>query len=505
MSFAQPLTIQRLATWILFILLFVIAVRVPVDTDTWWHLRSGEATLEDGAILQEDIFSHTRNGEEWVNHSWGAQIFLYGAYKLTGGDGATDDSGVIGLALFTALLALAGMLIIYRMCAGNVYSRMFVLVIGATTAAVFWSARPQMFSFLLSTVILYILYLYKYKKIDRLWWIPLLMVAWVNLHGGFAIGFIFLFGFIAGETVGILLRSGDENLLSWSDLRQIALVTAISILALSLNPYGPRMMIYPFETAGIQVLNAFIQEWGSPDFKQPSTWPFLVLLLSIIVFAGRSAHRVAWSDLALVTGTAFLALWASRNIAVFAVAATPMLSRLLDAWLTERGWQITPTKKISPRMARLNWVLLLLVLIGAFGQVVNTLSDETVDEAQAELLPVKVAAFLNEEQPEGPMFNDYNWGGYFIFTVRDLPVFVDGRTDLYGDEFLIDYFRSILGGEDWREPLEEYDIQLIVINYNGALASLLRQDVASENPEWRIIYEEEDEAIVFERLRGETE
>ena len=219
MVWMQRLTIERLALGILFILLFAMAVRVPLDTDTWWHLRSGEMILDDLKIPKTDTFSHTRSGEDWIDQSWASQIVLYGAYQLTGGGDDPAGTGTVGLALFTAILATGGMAIVYRMCAGNVYSRMFVLVIGAAAAAIFWTPRPQMFSFFLSTVILYILFLYNYKNIDRLWLIPVMMVLWVNLHAGFAIGFIFLFGFLAGGAIGRLLNPDDEHALKWQQVQ----------------------------------------------------------------------------------------------------------------------------------------------------------------------------------------------------------------------------------------------------------------------------------------------
>ena len=88
----RQLTIERLATWILFILLFAMAMQVPLDTDVWWHLRAGDHFLANGDILREDVFSHSVTGQEWVNHSWGAQILLAMAYQATGGDG--DESRV---------------------------------------------------------------------------------------------------------------------------------------------------------------------------------------------------------------------------------------------------------------------------------------------------------------------------------------------------------------------------------------------------------------------------
>src|SRR5437764_12157636 len=106
-------------TIILFALIFALAARVPVDTDTWWHIRSGEYTLMHGMIYA-DPFSFTKFGTPWINHSWGSQIVLYGAWKL---------GGAFGLSMFVAALATAGMFFIYKLCEGGAYLRAFVLIV----------------------------------------------------------------------------------------------------------------------------------------------------------------------------------------------------------------------------------------------------------------------------------------------------------------------------------------------------------------------------------------
>lgn len=488
----RPFTIERLALWILFILIFALSIQVPIDTDTWWHLRSGEITIDNGAVLDEDIFSFTRDGERWINHSWGAQLILYGMYSITGGSSDPAGTGTIGLAIYTAILSTLSMFVLYKLCTGTVYSRMFVLVLGASTAAVFWSPRPQMFSFLFGTLTLYLLYLYRYRAIDRLWLLPVLMVFWVNIHAGFAIGFIILFGFIAGESIGRVMDT--ENALEWRDIGRIGLITLVCIAALTINPFGPRMIIYPFETAGIQVLNLFIQEWRSPDFKNPQTWPFIIMVGLILTFSGRNVAKVYWSELALVGGTFALALWSSRNISTFAIVATPMLSRQVNAWLEMKGWNIQPSQQVTQFQARLNPGLLGFILFAALIQMASTLSPDSVEEVHEELLPVEAVQYIDENQPPGPMLNDYNWGGYFIMALPEYPVFVDGRTDLYGDDFLRDYIRAILGAEEWRNVFEQYEINLVVIQKATALATLLR-----EEPEtWELTHEDEL-AVVFER------
>jgi hypothetical protein len=480
----RQLTIDKAAVIILFALLFALATLIPVDTDTWWHLRSGEYTLTHGMIYT-DPFSFTKAGAEWVNHSWGSQILLYGIWKIAGN---------FGLAIYVSALATAGMYLVYRMSTGSVYLRMFTTVLGAATAAVFWSPRPQMLSFFLSVVILYLLYLHKRRKIDRLWLIPIIMGVWGNLHAGFSIGFIFLLGSIAGEVLGHLFNPNSETVVPWTGVRKLALVTAVSVVALVINPYGLKMLAVPFQTVSIGALQNFIQEWNSPDFHQRQTWPFVVLLLGLLGALGASKKRLDWTDFVLSAGTAFMALLAGRNISVFAVVATPVLTEHLDAVLTERGWQIRPVRRITPRMARLNALLVGVVLLGAAAKVLVVLDNKTVLQAQEDLLPVKAADYIRSAHPAGPMFNSYNWGGYLMFALPDYPVFVDGRTDLYGDKFLTDdYLKPATGDPSWREVFQRYGVNLVVVEKDSGLARALRNE-----PGWKLDYEDKM-AVIFTR------
>ena len=487
----RQLTIERAMVIIVFALLFALATFIPIDTDTWWHIRSGEYTLTEG-MIHADPFSFTKNGQPWINHSWGAQIVIYLAWKLAGN---------FGLAIFTSILATAGMWMIYKTCEGNVYLRAFALVLGAATAAVFWSPRPQMFTFFLSTVVFYLLMLYKRRQIDRLWLIPPVMLVWGNLHAGFSVGFILMAGVIAGEILGNIFNRGGENVVPWGGIRKLIIVALVSVGVLVINPYGLDILRVPFQTVSIGALQNYIQEWNSPDFHQRQTWPFIFLLLGVLGAVGASRKKLDWTDFVLLSGTAFMGLLAGRNIAVFAVVATPVLTRHVDDLLTERGWVIKPVYRVTPRMVRLNLLLVVVILLGALAKVLLVLDAETVTAAQEKYLPVRVADFIEQKKPAGPMFNSYNWGGYLMFALPDYPVFVDGRTDLYGDEFLTEYLRAALGDPEWRKVFAEYGINLVVIETGSGLANVLL-----EEPDWKQIYPtgqyEDDQAVVF--VREET-
>jgi len=119
-----------------------------------------------------------------------------------------------------------------------------------------------------------------------------------------------------------------------------------------------------------------------------------------------------------------MALLAGRNIAVFAVVATPILTRHLDSLLTDRGWIIRPVQRVTPRMARLNLILVSVILLACVLKVLTVLEPKTLREAQALTLPLDVADHLRVSNLRGPMFNSYNWGGYFMFAWPQEKVFV---------------------------------------------------------------------------------
>ncbi|MFC1960174.1 hypothetical protein ACFLYO_05650 [Chloroflexota bacterium] len=489
----RQLTMQRLTAAILFILLFAMATRPPVDTDTWWHLRSGEHQITNLTVVKSDLFSHTKVGTPWTNHSWGSQNVMVLIYRGFGGHGEPGDGGNIGLALWTALMATLGMYFVYRTCAGSVYIRAFAVVLGAATAALFWSPRPQMFTFLFSTIVFYLLYSYKWQQVDRLWLIPVVMLFWGNMHAGFAIAFILMAGFIVGETVAHLFGPPTTARLPWRGIRRILIIMGISVLALVINPFGLEMLKVPFATLNIGVLQDFIQEWAAPNFHQRQTWPFIFLLLGSLGFAALSSERIDWTDLALVTGTGFLALLSARNIALFAVVAPPVLARHVDVFLKDRNWNLQPSTRVSPTMARINWIILILIGLVAAGKVVNDLNPAQIRDAQITSLPVEVSAHINEARPDGLMFNSYNWGGYLMFASPDNPVYVDGRTDLYGDEFLSEYLRVIFLQEDYGPVFDKWAVDWVVIEAQGMLAATLRAD-----SDWQLTYED-DLAVLFER------
>ena len=485
----KTLTLPRLVTAIVFASLLAMAVRTPVDTDMWWHLRSGQYIVETRALPLTDPFSHTRSGQPWINHGWLAQIVLYGAYAI---------GSFPVLALLVALLVVAAFVCVWKQMDGGSFLRAFVLVLAAITSAVIWAPRPQMFTFALTAVVGYIVYLYKWRQIDRLWLLPPIFVLWANLHGGFAVGFILLAGSIAGEVINHLLRHAGPEVLSWRRLGKLVALTALSYALLVVNPNTTAMYTYPLRTVNIGVLRDFIQEWSSPDFHLLFVQPFIWLLVATLAAIGWSGRRLDGGDFALVAGFAYSALLAGRNIAPFALVCAPVLARhakpAMENIRLRFGRQL-PTAPPSPSgVVWLNWLILIVIVLLAGLKIVATLLPAVRVQAERETLPVDAVNWIEANRPAGRMFNSYNWGGYLIWRLwPDALVYVDGRTDLYDDVFLRDYLRVAAAQPGFESVLERDRIGWVFVEASSALDVVL-----SREADWTSVYRD-DTAVVFSR------
>ena len=163
-TYFDSLTTPRLLTAIVFIAIFTMAVRVPADTDTWWHLRSGQYIIENLTVPTTDPFSHTRAGQLWVDHGWLAQIFWHNLYAL---------SGWAGVALALAALVTLAFWLIWKQIEANVFVGGFSMILGAIVSSVVWAARPQLISFVLTALVAYLLHHFKRHEGRLLPWLPL--------------------------------------------------------------------------------------------------------------------------------------------------------------------------------------------------------------------------------------------------------------------------------------------------------------------------------------------
>jgi len=483
------MSMNRLVTWITFLAVFAMAMRPSLDSDTWWHLRAGEWILDARTVPQTDPFSYTRQDADWRYPGWLVEAPMALIYRFLGAG---------GLNLWTALMVTLAFVFVWGRLSGWVFLRAFVTILAAAAAGIYWAARPYLVSFLLTAIFLWILEGYRWDRPDickskkRLWWLPVLMIVWANSHGGFITGFILL---------GVYGLSGLKDwLVSRTALRESKFLWLVwigvwMILAVCLNPSGPVMLLYPFQTVSIGALSQYIQEWQPPDFHSAQVQPFIWLLLALIGSLGISRRRIALSDFLLAAGFAYLSFSAARNIALFALAVPLVITRHA-APVMEGMARITGLGSGSAipnqRMQRLNWAILGLIVLAVLIKAATAFSTEANLIEIRKTMPVDAVNFIRSTRPPGRLFNSYNWGGYLLWELPEYPVFIDGRTDLYDDEMVAEWLQIIRAEAGWQAALDQREVRLVLVEAGTPLAEKLAQ------AGWELFYED-GMAVVYGR------
>ncbi len=498
-SNAGSRSVRRLFAFLFAASLLTLAFTQALDPDMWWHLRTGEAILRDG-IPRHDIFSFTAPHHEWVTHEWLSQVVMWLLYRA---------GGFPALIFFFAALVALTFWLVYLRCVGRPYLAAFATLFAALASSLVWGSRPQIFNMFMLALFVYIVEGFRERGLTTgengrasyrgLLVLPLLTVIWANLHSGYLLGVVLLGTYVVGEALQLRFGPRIERGLDWRGVRWLAAMTVASFLASILNANGFELWIYPFLTLGSDVMQTYISEWHSPDFHSSYVRPFGLFLMAGIASWAVRTRRPSWAELLLFIGTASAALVSMRHIPIFTIVATPVIARnLLDALsytrlyglLSDGTPQSTPNRShVLPLLSGIAVVLMVALVPLRFVSIVNT--SALVDENY----PVAAVDFLEQEGLAGERgFNSYNWGGYLIW--RGIPVFVDGRADVYGDEFLGRYFQTFSRGQDWQELLDEYEVEYVLVEDDGRLAVLLD---AAEG--WEEAYRD-DVAVIFVREQG---
>jgi len=447
-----------------------------LDPDTWMHIKYGESILQTGHWPRGDIYSFTAHGVFRMAFEWGGEVLIALAYRV---------GALRGLEILLLLLSSAVALLIYYyawMRCQNSKAALLAAIIVLPLAAMTFTVRPQLLGFIFVLITLICLERYRKGQQKNLWVLPPLFLIWINTHGSWALGLFIVglywaSGFIEFSVGG--LRAERWRL----DQRiHIALVFLLSVTVLPINPYGGRLVVYPIDMAFFQPVGvANVQEWQPIPLGFWESKLLLILLLAFIaaIVAYRPSYRL--EEIGLFLFTTYATILHFRFVFLFAIVAAPLIGSVLARWIDQYNPAIDKYA--------LNAVLMLLVLIG---MVVYFPSQSNLAELVAKSFPVKAVEYLRQHPVPGPMFNDYSFGGYLLWSMGpEHKVFIDGRADLYEETGAFsDYIRIVDIKPNVLALLQSYGIQSCMVGPRNALATLL-----SSIPGWKRVYQDNVAAI----------
>ncbi len=472
--------------------------RFLLDSDTGWHIRAGELILDAGAVPRHDPFSHTMAGREWFAWEWLTDVTMALLHRHRGLAGVVGGAFLILLASYAALYQL-----MIRRGADSIVA-FAMTVFAALASIVHWLARPHLFSIALMIAWLAMVESFRRRRTRWIYFAPLVIALWANLHGAFVVAFVVMAVYAIGEWLEFAIR-GEP----WSEnLRRVlttyAVVGGLSAVAALATPYGFKLYGHLWRYLTDSELLSVIDEFQSPNFHSPDGKLIEILLLFGAIAAANAIRQRRFVETGLLILWGHLTLQSERHVTLAAVTLTPIIAEQLSSLIAEavdRAAQGAESKAKAVRAMR-NWyrgtisidrqltgasvyaaVLIFIVVLPGSSLAFKLLSPRFSPVR----FPVAAADFVLQAKPDGKMYASDQFGGYLIYRLHpQFKVFVDGRSDFYRQGTVLDDAGQIeLVKPQWSELLDKHDIRWMVLRRDEPLAL-----IAMMSGRWQSVYED---------------
>lgn len=441
------------------------------DPDIWWHLRSGEWIVQHHAVPRTDPFSSFGAGKPWAAYSWLFEVFVIKLFQRL---------GLTGIVVYTTGMVLATTIALHHLVKRLQADFSFVVLLTFLASVSLWrldSPRPWHFTILFFVLELDILMQARRTGSRReLLWLPMIFALWANLHIQFVDGLLVL-GIAFAEAVAARWWSAARTHLS---LFSITTVFVASIAATLCNPYGWRIFLVAHDLAVQPGVMDHISELQAIPFRALSDYCILLLALGATAALARS-RRFHLFETMLCAMAIFLAFRSQRDVWVVAAAAAAIIASTAKSDPIERRQAANFFRPLTVSVAA-------LMLFAGFR--VMHIDNPRLSAQLARDLPVRAVDFVNSKGLAGPLYNDYTWGGYLMWGLRQ-PVSIDGRAALQGDARLDRFSATWNAAPDWRSDVELEHSHLVIGPVKSPLSQVLRLD-----PRFQLVFEDKV-AVVF--------
>ncbi len=406
------------------------------DPDIWWHMRVGQWVLERHSFPHQGIFSFVGATRTWAAYSWGFEVIVAALNMLFG------LKGIMILALFCQVAVVLILFLVMRSVSGGFWWAWLLASLAA------WAmdlnrvnvARPVNFSILFFAVELALIFwAQETRNVKYLYWLPLLFVVWANFHIQFIYGLLLpgLFAAVTTARRWAAQRSttaepdaGDRPLILWA-------IFAACVAATLVNPYtiGLYRVIseYTRETFAYNV----ITEFQALNFREIPN--YIQLLLAAGAFFALGRRKLDPYKLALLIVTSLVSFRSIRDAWFVCITASTII-----AWSVRSSEAHAEEPALGISGWQLGRVLAGVVLVIGLSAVDNGVSNRALFQTVHDSYPVEAVKFIQQHHLPGPIYNNFNWGGFLIGNLPDYPVSIDGRTNLYGEDSLRRAYNTLM-------------------------------------------------------------
>ena len=429
---------------------------------------------------------------EWTSQDWASNVIVAAIYRL-------GDVGPMALSIGFSLLVVGAAVLLWRGISlrspdTGWLSRLVWLTVGITVAGPVVGVRIQVVDLPLAAATMVVCWHFlAHRRPAILLWLPVLAVAWANMHAGWLLLFLLGGAVVVGEAVDrMFARHPDSRSLQWREIGWLAGAGILALAAICVNPNGPDIYLYPVETASIAAHRDFLAEWSPPDLASLPGWLYVgFIVLGVMPALALGWRRMRTADVLVLLGLTVMAGTAARFLLVAGPIGAAIIACTLPPFV-ERSAVGRVTGPIIRRMARpprrpmlgaMNVVLAAVLVVTGSAITITRVSPPAQEAAIADHMPVGAVDWIVANNPGSKPFNTYSWGGYLGFRRPDALVFIDGRSDIYGDEPIRAYAGAVSLRSDPNDLLQAYEIDHVLFNTDHPFADWLRGQ-----PSWTVSY-----------------
>ena len=444
---------KLLFSFLIFLFCFALFLMVflRIDIDYFWHYKAGEFMVSHGEILTKDVFSWSLYHASWISHEWLFEVLLYGLDVVF---------GKFHLFIYVFLVVLGLLFLLFFVQRREYLKNIpFALLWTIFFALIFvgLSGRPQLLSFLFLAICVFLVFHYFYHPDSKsIFILPFISLLWSNIHGGSS-NLPYLLCLIA-MVCGLFSFSStkiEARRLSKKQILTYLVVACFCMLAICINPHGVTMLFYPYQNMADNLMLSTIAEWQPSNLNHLSHYVYFLFALLVLFVFIFSKKKVRFIDLIFYLIFLYLGLKSIR----FWFFGYIVCSFFIFYYI--------PKRKLDAHVCSLILVFSLgLVLIFckgfSYSKVLNemTLSDDAI-------------FVLKEENPKR-LFNYYDYGAYLIY--QNIPVFIDGRADLYSKYNYKDYQKISRLSYRFPQLISKYNFDYFLVPRKSGLSSYLKED-----------------------------
>ena len=466
---------------------YLLALDKISESDTFWHLKTGEWIIAHGAVPRVDPFSATVSGKPWLDWEWLFQAGIYVVYSF---------GGFKALVVAKAVIVFLTGLVLFLACRQNGagVSLAALLVMAALVAArERLEVRPDVVMLLFAALTIMLLEAARRGKPSLLFWLPVLQLIWVNVHGSFLLGMVL---------TGIYTVALGSEFAVRKEWRYVLLVMGallLSCAACFVNPFGVQLVRHAIEQTRPSSPSGTIGEWQPTRLlllTEPNWalrvfwWLFWLNPLVLVAELAIKRRKFLWAHALVVTAMSVLALRANRFTALYAVVTVPVLAHSLTV-LREKfaGKERSDWGEVTAGiLAGATAIFLIAVVVTNRWAEAEDRSPNFGLGVDESVVPVRALALLAKLPPGLNLFNTFLSGGPLIW--MDYPhwqPFCDGRANLYGRDFVDQYRKAMYDPAEWDKWMQERSVTVAYLQYGTADDRTLLEHLVKSHM-WDMLY-----------------